>query len=93
MTLVEFLPIAVYLLLIVFLIVLIVLGIKLIFIVDKTDKILADVQDKLGSFNTLFRIIDITSDKLTSGVASVFESVASLINRLFRKRREEREYE
>ena len=93
MNFIEMLPIITYILVIILLVVLIVLGIKLIFVVDKTDKLITDLQEKMGSFNSIFRLIDFTSEKLTGGVASLIESVVGLFNRLFRKRKEEREYE
>lgn len=93
MTFAEILPIITYILVIVLLIVLIVLGIKLIFVVDKADKFITDIQRKLGSFDTVFKLIDLTSEKLTYGVSNLIESIVGFINRLFKKRKEEREYE
>ena len=89
MTFVETLPIIIYLLLIALLIILIVLGIKLIFVVDKTDKILLNLQEKVNSFNGVFRLIDMTSEKLSIGVSHIVESAISLINRLFKRRKDE----
>lgn len=93
MGLMNILQVITYILVIVLLIVLIILGIKMIFVVDKTDKIVTDIEEKLGSFDSIFKFIDFTSDKLTCGVSSLIESVAGLVNRLFRRRKEEREYE
>lgn len=82
------LPMIIYILLIVLLIILIILGIKLIFVVDKTDKLLLDVQNKVDSFNGVFKLIDMTSEKINIGVSAIVESIISLINRLFRKRKD-----
>ena len=87
------LQIITYILVIILLIVLIVLGIRMIFVVDKTDKLVTDIQEKISSFDSVFRFIDFTSDKLTSGVSSLIESIVGLINKVFKKRKEEREYE
>ena len=54
MTLMEFLPMAVYILLIVLLIILIILGIKLIIVVDRTEKLMDDIQNKVSSFDSVF---------------------------------------
>ena len=89
MTFVELLPMIVYILLIVLLIVLIVLGIKLIMVVDKTDKLMADIQEKVSSFNTVFSLISLTSDKLTSGITTIVDNIIGLFNRIFNKREEE----
>ena len=89
MTFVELLPMIVYILLIVLLIVLIVLGIKLIMVVDKTDKLMADIQEKVSSFNTVFSLISLTSDKLTSGITTIVDNIIGLFKRIFNKREEE----
>lgn len=88
MTFMEILPMIIYLLLIVLLIILIVLGVKLIFVVDKTDKLLADIQTKVDSFNGVFKLIDMTSEKISIGVSTVIESIISFVNKLFRKRKD-----
>ena len=88
MTFMEILPMIIYILLIVLLVILIVLGIKLIFVVDKTDKLLRDVQEKVSSFNGIFKLIDMTGEKISIGVSTIVESIISLINRLFRKRKD-----
>lgn len=93
MTFMEFLPGIVYILLIVLLIVLIVLGIKLIIIVDKTDKLVTDIQDKVSSFNTVFSIISLTSNKLTNGISSIVDGIINLFNKWFNKRKDEEDYE
>ena len=89
MTFMEILPMIVYILLIVLLIILIVLGIKLIFVVDKTDKLLVDVQNKVDSFNGVFKLIDMTGEKISIGVSTIVESIISLINKLFRRRKDD----
>lgn len=89
MTFMEFLPGIVYILLIVLLVVLIVLGIKLIIIVDKTDKLVTDIQDKVSSFNTVFSIISLASNKLTNGISSIVDGIINLFNKWFNKRKDE----
>ena len=89
MTFIEFLPALVYILLIVLLIVLIILGIKLIIVVDKTEKLMNDIQNKVSSFNTVFSLISLTSDKLTNGLSCVVDWIINSFNKLFNKRKEE----
>ncbi len=93
MSFVEMLPIIIYMLLIVLLIILIVLGIKIILVVDKTDKLLVDIQDKVSSFNGVFRLIDLTGEKLSIGITSIIEGLISLINKIFKRKKEDEEYE
>lgn len=89
MTFMEMLPMIIYILLIVLLVILIILGIKLIFVVDKTDKLLTDVQTKVDSFNGVFKLIDMTSEKISIGVSAIVDSIVSLISRMFKKRKDE----
>ena len=89
MTFMEVLPMVVYLLLIVFLIVLIVLGIRLISVVNRTDKLIEDVQNKISSFDNIFKIIDFTSAKLTTSVSSIIDTVVGFIKKIFNKRKDE----
>ena len=89
----EVLPMVVYLLLIVFLVVLIILGIRLISVVNRTDKLLEDVQNKVSSFDNIFKIIDFTSAKLTTSVSSIIDSVVGFIKKVFNKRKDDEYYE
>ena len=93
MTFMEVLPMVVYLLLIVLLVVLIVLGIKLICVVNRTDKLLEDVQNKVSSFDNIFKIIDFTSAKLTTSLSTVIDTVVGFIKKIFNKRKGDEYYE
>lgn len=91
MNFIEMLPVIIYLLLIVLLIILIILGIKLIIVINKADKLVSDVQEKVNSFNSVFRLVNIISDRLSIGVTTIVDSIISLINKLFKKRKEDNE--
>ena len=91
MNFIEMLPVIIYLLLIVLLIILIILGIKLIIVINKADKLVSDVQEKVNSFNSVFRLVNIISDRLSIGVTTIIDSIISLINKLFKKRKEDNE--
>ncbi len=93
MNIVDILPVIIYILLIVLLIILIILGIKLIMVINKTDKLIVDVQNKVDSFNGVFKLIDLTSEKLSMGITVIAEWLIGLINKIFRKRKENDEYE
>ena len=69
--------------------VLIILGIKLIFVVDKTDKLLTDVKTKVDSFNGVFKLIDTASEKINIGVSAIVDTIISLISKMFKKRKDE----
>ena len=91
MTIMEVLPMIIYLLLIALLVVLIIIGIKLIFIVDKADKLMDNIEQKVNVFNPVFKLVDLTSSKLTNGITSIVESVINLFNKLFKKNEESEE--
>ena len=59
----SFLPIIIYILLIILLIVGIILGIKSIITINKVEKVVDDVNEKVESLNGLFQIVDFTADK------------------------------
>ena len=62
----SFLPIIIYLLLIVILIVGIILGIRLINTINRVDKVVDDVNDKVQTLNGFFNLVDFTTDKIVS---------------------------
>ena len=78
----SFLPIIIYILLIVILIVGIIIGIKAINTIDKVEKVVDDVTEKVESFNGFFSLIDFTTDK----IASLSDKFVSFISDFFAKR-------
>lgn len=86
----EFLPIIIYFLLIIFLCIGIILGIKLIITLDKVDKVVEDVNKKVKSLNGFFHIIDYTTDKLALVTDVLVDKVASIFNKLVFKKRKKK---
>lgn len=82
----NFLPLVIYILIIVALVVVIVLGIKAIITMDKVDKIVNSVNNKVESLNTIFNFIDFTSDKLTGIVEKTVDFFSDLIQRIWYKK-------
>ena len=60
------LPIIIYFLLIILLIIGIILGVRAIQTLNKVDKVVDDVNDKVQSLNGFFNLIDFTTDKIVS---------------------------
>lgn len=90
----EILTIILYSLGSILLVVLIILGIKMIMMMNKINIIAEDINTKLNSLNGFFSIIDFTTDKLATITDKFVDSVTSLIRKLFnRKKEEEKEYE
>jgi uncharacterized protein YoxC len=87
----SFLPIVIYLLLIVLITVGIVLGLKTILTMNKVDKVVDDVQNKVDSLNSLFGIIDFTTDKIASVTDKLVGAASNFVNKLFKKKKKKEE--
>ncbi len=87
MTLNEVLPIILYLLGSILLGILIVLGIKLINVMNKMEKVVDDINTKVSSLNGVFSIIDATTDKLALLSDRMVDSISLIIRKLFAKKK------
>ena len=91
--LMEVLPVMLYSLSIILVIVFIVLGIKLIGMIDKANDILEDVEKKSKSLNGLFNVIDGVTDTLSVLSDTVVSSITSIIGKLIPKRKKKERQE
>ena len=91
--LLKYFPLVLYILGSVLLITLIVLCVKLIHTVDKTNKILDDAYNKTKSLNGIFDAIDSITDTLSSISDTMVGAVTSAIGRLFYKKKKAKEKE
>lgn len=90
----AFLPILLYIFGIVLLIVLIILGIRLIQTIDRANRLLDDVEDKVNSLNGFFHIVDTITDNLAFLSDRVVGTISGFISKIFRrKKKEEEDYE
>ena len=89
----SFLPIIIYVLLIILLIIGIILGIKSIITINKVEKVVDDVNEKVESLNGLFQIVDFTTDKLVSITDKVIDGVSSRASKLFFRKKKNKEDE
>lgn len=83
----QFLPIILYLLGTVLLIILIILGLKLIYSVNKVNEILDDAYNKTKSLNGLFNAIDGVTDSLSNLSDSIVSNVTGIIGKIFNRKR------
>ncbi|MCM1053175.1 MAG: hypothetical protein NC483_04300 [Ruminococcus sp.] len=83
----SFLPIIIYILLIIILIIGIILGIKTIITINKVEKVVDDVNEKVASLNGLFQIIDFTSDKIATLTDRVVDGVSRIASKIFMKKK------
>lgn len=85
----SFLPILLYVVSIVLVIVFIIVGIKLINLLDKAEKVVDNVEEKVNSFNGALAVINRAADGFASIGDSVLDGVglvsSKLIN-MFKKR-------
>lgn len=86
MTLNEVLPIILYILGSILLGILIVLGIKLITVMNKMEKVVDDINTKVSSLNGVFSIIDATTDKLALLSDRMVDGISLIIRKLFAKK-------
>lgn len=91
----DFLPIVIYILLIIILIIGIILGVKTIITLEKVEKIVDDVHDKVKTLNGFFHIIDYTTDKIAIATDKVVDGISSAFKKLFfsKKKKDKRDDE
>ena len=89
----DFLPLIIYMLLIIFLIIGIILGIKLIITLDKVEKVVEDVTDKVRTLNGFFHLIDYTTDKLAMATDKVVDGLASIFQKVIFGKKKKKESE
>lgn len=87
MTLNEVLPIILYILGSILLGILIVLGIKLINVMNKMEKVVDDINTKVSSLNGVFNIIDATTDRLALLSDRMVDGISLIIRKLFAKKK------
>lgn len=87
MTLNEILPIILYILGSILLGILIVLGIKLINVMNKMEQVVDDINTKVSSLNGVFSIIDATTDKLALLSDRMVDGISLIIRKLFAKKK------
>ena len=79
----SFLPIIIYILLIIILIIGIILGVKSVITINKVEKVVDDVSEKVESLNNVFQIIDFTTDKIVTLSDKLVDGITSIASKLF----------
>ena len=85
------LPILIYILLAALLVVLIILGIKAIDFMDRTNRILDNVEAKVNSLNGLFGVIDKFTDGLSSVTNKMVDGITNIITHKFKRKNKKKE--
>ena len=84
MTINEVLPVILYILGSVLLVALIVLTIKLIITMNKIEKVVDNITVKVKTLDELFNVIGVVTGKFTAVTDKVVDSIASLVEKIFR---------
>ncbi len=85
--LLHYFPLVLYVLGAILLIILIILGIKLIVTINKTNIILEDAYNKTKSLNGLFHVIDSITDTLSTVSDSLVTGITNVVGKVFRRKR------
>ena len=91
MDILEAFPIILYTLGAMLLVILIILAIKLIHTIDKTNEILDDAYNKTKSLNGLFNVIDQVTDTLSNVSDSIVGKVTAVIGKVFKKKENDKD--
>ncbi|MBE6148412.1 MAG: hypothetical protein E7167_02835 [Firmicutes bacterium] len=89
----QVLPIVIYILLIGLLVIGIIIGIKLIITMNKVEKIIDNVENKVNSLNGVFNIIEMASGKITGVYERIIDIITGVVNKLFLRKGKEDDYE
>ena len=87
----SILPIVIYVLLIIFLTIAIILGIKAVFMLDKVNLLVEDVTTKVKTLDRIFKVIDLASDKVPAVGESIISYTTKLFGKMFRKKMKDME--
>ncbi len=85
------LPVLLYTFGIILLIVLIILGIRIIKILDKLEVVVDDVSNKVSTLDGLFTAIERTTDGINSITSKVGYTVVNMFSKIFRKKKKDKE--
>lgn len=91
MTVNEVLPVILYILGAILLACLIVLTIKLIIVVNKTEKVVDNVTVKVKTLDALFNVIGTMTGKFTMVTEKVVDGIALLIEKFFKRKEDKNE--
>lgn len=91
MTINTVLPIILYILGAILLSALIVLTIKLIITMDKIEKVVDNITVKVKTLDSLFLLIDNVTGKFTSVTDKIVDGVALLIEKVFKRKEENKD--
>lgn len=87
----NFLPIIIYIALIVFIIIAIIVGIKLIATLNKVNRIADNVEQKVNTLNGAFALIDNVTSKVNGVYGKIADVIIGAFEKVFSKKEREEE--
>ena len=82
-----------YIFTIILLIVAIIIGIRIIGLTDKAEKILDDVEEKVNSLNGIFNVVNKVSLGMDAIGNKITSTITNLVSKVSKKKKEEKEDE
>ena len=89
MAAIDFLQIVLYILGSILLVILIVLGIRVVIIMNKVERLVDNINVKTNQLNGIFNIIDTTTNKINLFSDKIIEKIGSLIKKKINKKKKE----
>ena len=80
------LQVLIYVFLIALIIIFIILGIKMIKLLTKVDRVVNDVEDKLKKTDNVFGLIDRTADLASNVSDKIISGIFNFVSNIFKKR-------
>ena len=87
------LPIIIYLLLIAVLIIAIVIGIKVVTLLNNVNHLTESISDKVDSLNGIFKAIDFATDKVSDFTTKAVDKIIGLFSKVGRRKSKIKEEE
>lgn len=78
---------------IILLVVAIIIGIRIIGLTDKAEKILDDVEEKINSLNGIFNVVNKVSLGMDAIGNKITSTITNLVSKVSKKKKEEKEDE
>ncbi len=88
MTVSEVLPVILYILGAILLVCLIVLTIKLIITMNKVEKVVDNITEKVSTLDRMFEIIGLVTGRFTAVTDKIVDIVTSAIEKIFKRKDE-----
>ena len=88
MTIAEALPILLYILGAILLTCLIVLTIKLIITMNKIEKVVDNITEKVSALDKVFEIVGLVTGKFTAVTDKIVDVISSLLEKIFKRKDE-----